>query len=215
MTSLQTTELACTSAPDQVLHLFFQEGQNILEARSPDGGVVWATQDTIISTDGDYSGSSMTCYYVDKDANFDNQPSVCLVPLCLYSSADTNSRFIFSTLTRTSNWWRKWSECRKIIQSGRTSRCRTKSRKAQCNIRDWPVELLIKILAGIQMVRSGPTFQRELHSTVLGFRNSLNSIKVPRMARWVWLKFDALQRAHGILRPFSLKNGASSSQGPP
>ncbi|TGO51814.1 hypothetical protein BCON_0154g00340 [Botryotinia convoluta] len=79
MSSLLTTELACTSAPDQVLHLFFQEGQNILEARSPDGGSVWTTQDTVISKDGDYSGSSMTCYYVDKDANFDNQPSIHLL----------------------------------------------------------------------------------------------------------------------------------------
>nr|ACR43470.1 developmental-specific protein Ssp1 [Sclerotinia minor] len=77
--SLLTTELACTSAPDQVLHLFFQDGQNILEARSPDGGNVWTTQDTIIAKDGDYSGSSMTCYYVDKDAGFDNQPSIHLL----------------------------------------------------------------------------------------------------------------------------------------
>lgn len=74
--SILTTELACTSAPDQVLHLFFQDGQNILEARSPDGGNVWTTQDTIIAKDGDYSGSAMTSYYVDRDAQFDNQPTV-------------------------------------------------------------------------------------------------------------------------------------------
>ncbi|KAB8298313.1 hypothetical protein EYC80_002042 [Monilinia laxa] len=77
--SILTTELACTSAPDQVLHLFFQDGQNILEARSPDGGNVWTTQDTIIAKDGDYSGSAMTCYYVDKDAQFDNQPTIHLL----------------------------------------------------------------------------------------------------------------------------------------
>lgn len=77
--SLLSTELACTSAPDQVLHLFFQDGQNILEARSPDGGSVWTTQDTIIANDGAYTGSAMTCYYVDKDANVDNQPTIHLL----------------------------------------------------------------------------------------------------------------------------------------
>lgn len=81
--SLLSTELACTSAPDQILHLFFQDGQNILEARSPDGGSAWTTQDTVIAKDGDFNGSAMTCYYVDKDANFDNQPTVGLGILML------------------------------------------------------------------------------------------------------------------------------------
>lgn len=81
--SLLSTELACTSAPDQVLHLFFQDGQKILEARSPDGGSAWTTQDTVIANDGDFNGSAMTCYYVDKDANFDSQPTVGLGILML------------------------------------------------------------------------------------------------------------------------------------
>jgi len=84
--SLLSTELACTSAPDKVLHLFFQDGQNILEARSPDGGSVWTTQDTIIANDGAYTGSAMTCYYVGKDANYDNQPTIHL----LYMNKNNN-----------------------------------------------------------------------------------------------------------------------------
>jgi hypothetical protein len=76
--SLATTELAVATA-GEVLHLFFQDGQNILEARSPDGGQVWITQDAIIAKDANYSGSAMTSYYVDKDANFNHQPTIHLL----------------------------------------------------------------------------------------------------------------------------------------
>ena len=77
--SIPTTELACTSAPDHILHLLFQKEINILEARSPDGGSAWITQEVDIAQDGDYTGSAMTCYYVDKDANFDNHPTIHLL----------------------------------------------------------------------------------------------------------------------------------------
>ncbi|KAI9641738.1 hypothetical protein NHQ30_009594 [Ciborinia camelliae] len=82
--SIISTDLACTSAPDKVLHLFFQDGPRILEARSPDGGNAWTTQDTVIADDADFTGSAMTCYYVDRDANFDNHPSIHL----LYMNVD-------------------------------------------------------------------------------------------------------------------------------
>jgi len=76
--SLLTTELAVATA-GEVLHVFFQDGQNLLEARSADGGQAWSTQDTIIAQDGAYSGSAMTAYYVDKDANFNNQATIHLL----------------------------------------------------------------------------------------------------------------------------------------
>lgn len=71
--SILTSELAIATA-GEVLHCFFQDGQNILEARSADGGLAWATEEATIAKDGNYSGSAMTAHYVDKDANFkDNQ----------------------------------------------------------------------------------------------------------------------------------------------
>lgn len=75
--SLLNTELACTAAPDQVLHVFYQDEQRqVREARSPNDGQTWITQDTVIAQDGDFTGSAMTCYYVDKDAQFSDQPTV-------------------------------------------------------------------------------------------------------------------------------------------
>jgi len=79
--SILTSDLACCASSDKVLHLFFQEGQNIREARSPDGGAAWTTQEIVIAKDGEANGSAMTCYYVDKDANFDNKPSIHLLYL--------------------------------------------------------------------------------------------------------------------------------------
>ncbi|CAD6442294.1 d15452ca-2106-492e-ba4f-57a94a5540be [Sclerotinia trifoliorum] len=77
--SLETTELACTSAPDDILHLIFQEPHPVTlirEARSPDGGSIWVFQDSIIAQDAQISGSPMTCYYVDKDPGFQKGPTI-------------------------------------------------------------------------------------------------------------------------------------------
>jgi len=117
--SILTSDLACCASSDKVLHLFFQEGQNIREARSPDGGAAWTTQEIVIAKDGEANGSAMTCYYVDKDANFDNKPSIHL----LYLNKDKE------LMEKLSAW-------REKILFGRTSRSQRSSRNAQSNIRN-------------------------------------------------------------------------------
>lgn len=83
--SLLSTDLAVATAGN-ILHLFFQNGTKIFEARSPDGGSAWTTQDEVIAEDGNYSGSAMTAYFVDKDADHGNQQTIHL----LYINSSSN-----------------------------------------------------------------------------------------------------------------------------
>jgi hypothetical protein len=76
--SLLSTDLAVATAGN-VLHLFYQNGTKIHEARSTDGGTVWATQDEVIAEDGNYNGSAMTAYFVDKDADYGSQQTISRV----------------------------------------------------------------------------------------------------------------------------------------
>ncbi|ESZ96295.1 developmental-specific protein Ssp1 [Sclerotinia borealis F-4128] len=77
MPSLLTTELAVVSVGTDI-HLFYQNGQDIFETHSANGQA-WVQDTTPIAKDGDYAGSAITAYYVDKDANFYNAHTIHLL----------------------------------------------------------------------------------------------------------------------------------------
>ena len=75
MPSLLNTELAGVSAGDDY-YLFYQNGTGILQAHSKDNNKSWVIENSPIANNALATGSALTAYYVVKDFNFKNMPTV-------------------------------------------------------------------------------------------------------------------------------------------
>ncbi|KAE8352508.1 hypothetical protein BDV28DRAFT_157833 [Aspergillus coremiiformis] len=80
MSSLVNTALAALTTNGEDSYLYYQNGQEIREAHS-ESGSSWTANASTVATNGSYGGSALTAYYVNKDADFDNQATIHVVYL--------------------------------------------------------------------------------------------------------------------------------------
>ncbi|KAB8302169.1 hypothetical protein EYC80_005616 [Monilinia laxa] len=97
MSSLLSSELAAVSIGNDI-HLFYQNGQEILETSSANGQS-WAQDTTTIAKDANYAGSAITAYYVDKDANFSKAHTIHLLYI------NSSNQLVEKVKKLSSNTW--------------------------------------------------------------------------------------------------------------
>ena len=77
MSSLLNTALAAVTTDGKDSFLYYQNGQDILEAHSASGSS-WTAKASTVTSNAASGGSALTAYYVEHDADFQNKSTVCI-----------------------------------------------------------------------------------------------------------------------------------------
>ncbi|PIG84419.1 hypothetical protein AARAC_002331 [Aspergillus arachidicola] len=80
MSSLLNTALAAVTTNGKDSFLYYQNGQDILEAHS-ESGSSWTAKASTVTSNAASGGSPLTAYYVEHDADFQNKSTIHVVYL--------------------------------------------------------------------------------------------------------------------------------------
>ncbi|KAE8139373.1 hypothetical protein BDV38DRAFT_291441 [Aspergillus pseudotamarii] len=80
MSSLVNTALAAVTTNGKDGFLYYQNGQDILEAHS-ESGASWTAKASTVTSNAASGGSALTAYYVEHDADFQNKSTIHVVYL--------------------------------------------------------------------------------------------------------------------------------------
>ncbi|KAE8315972.1 hypothetical protein BDV41DRAFT_574352 [Aspergillus transmontanensis] len=80
MSSLLNTALAAVTTNGKGSFLYYQNGQDILEAHS-ESGSSWTAKASTVTSNAASGGSPLTAYYVEHDADFQNKSTIHVVYL--------------------------------------------------------------------------------------------------------------------------------------
>ncbi|KAJ1711539.1 hypothetical protein AFGD_008259 [Aspergillus flavus] len=80
MSSLLNTALAAVTTDGKDSFLYYQNGQDILEAHSASGSS-WTAKASTVTSNAASGGSALTAYYVEHDADFQNKSTIHVVYL--------------------------------------------------------------------------------------------------------------------------------------
>ncbi|KAE8154064.1 hypothetical protein BDV25DRAFT_167773 [Aspergillus avenaceus] len=98
MSSIVNTALAAVQTNGQDSYLYYQSGQEIREAHSA-SGTSWTANASTVASNAASTGSAMTAYYVDRDADFGNRSTIHVVYL------DTNAKVVDRVKILANNTW--------------------------------------------------------------------------------------------------------------